>query len=409
MSFIAWDGENPGSRVYAVKIGTTGTATGNQDYTTSQLAGLTPKVIYGQMSRHAVSADPSEDAYAGIDLASITAASGLDSGFFCNNGVTTGATTGGRFGNRPAGTTFLTLVNSGAGTDKSSSLTSLLTEGVRLNWTTNSATDRRLGLMFFAGTGLTAYTNVVNLGTGTSAIDVTGPGFAPDCLIVHSNAAGMSGLVQDAGQTIGFATKDGTQRCVTFKEAVGTTSAPYMILKTNAPMAAMGTGLFYTAPVSDWDANGFSITPSNPAGSDRMGYIALKLAGGQAKIIDLTVPTSSGNQSITGVGFRPQAAIIVVTNLEAVDNDTGAASDLQCGYGIAFIADKVVSSVYRIKNNVSPQETRSLTKEGVILGPSNTSCEATSGTFVSWDADGMTINWTAVQAAGKKGFILFLS
>jgi hypothetical protein len=43
-----------------------------------------------------------------------------------------------------------------------------------------------------------------------------------------------------------------------------------------------------------------------------------------------------------------------------------------------------------------------------LLGASGTTTAAISATLVSFDSDGMTLNYSAVQGTGKKGFVLFI-
>lgn len=115
----------------------------------------------------------------------------------------------------------------------------------------------------------------------------------------------------------------------------------------------------------------------------------------------LTQPTSSGNQSVTGIGFRPKAVIFFGNQCTAdgAINDACASfgvgvlsTQRRCvGYTSARITDGFTNQVSEFQNNASC--IRYLDALGTLLS---------SADFVSSDVDGFTLNWTSANATQRR-------
>jgi hypothetical protein len=137
--------------------------------------------------------------------------------------------------------------------------------------------------------------------------------------------------------------------------------------------------------------------------------MALSFGGRQFKLIDYTTPTSTGSQAITGAGFTPQYALLILTNLESTDPTFSiSTSTLMGGLSICVIGDEQWSTAISIQSGADPSNTATFTGNYAAISPSSTSAQAGLATLTSFDSDGMTLNWSAVQGTGKKGFILFI-
>lgn len=391
-------------KIVTLPIASGTSAPATVSYTSAALSGLTPAGALVIGTIHEVANDPGETAHASLSFGSIVG-SGANHITAQSRDATASTTV-----NRNSSTTTPMRLDT-SGTLLNTTAGATVSGGISLTWTT-TATNRRSMAMAFAGAGTQAKNGVVALGTGTSAINVIGVGFQPDIVFLYGNnddfAAGQTGLYQ---YTFGVATSDGTQRCVVGVELNSQAAgAPFQALLTDcAGGANIASGTTaHKLVVGGFNSDGFTVTPSTSQGSDDIAYLALKFTGQQVKIVSFTTPTSTGSQAITGAGFTPQAAIVVLTNLETIDSVAGATSDLQSGFAVSFIADEHYAMAARIDSGADPTDTAITCRNVALLGASATSTSAITASLTSFDSDGMTLNYSAVQGTGKKGFILFI-
>jgi hypothetical protein len=168
--------------------------------------------------------------------------------------------------------------------------------------------------------------------------------------------------------------------------------------------------LTYDVTVSNFSGSGLDVTASADTGSDRLSLLALKLNNRKFKLVDYTSPTSTGDQGITGVGFTPQFALLVLSNLDAADPTFPiSTSDLMSSLCIASIVDEQWAVSTYIDSGAATTSTSSYSKNQAVSLPTafnfSTGLQAT---LASFESDGMTLNYSAVAATGKKGFILFV-
>lgn len=275
--------------------------------------------------------------------------------------------------------------------------------------TNTDANMRGLAMMFDSATQFAG--GQLSLGTGTSAIPVAA-GFQPDFVIVFGNNGANAAFGNFCGLSYGIATAT-DQRCAALMEGDAIASgSPRMALFNDATHAQVNesTGaLVYKCTVGNFSASGFDITPSASASSDSVVWAAVKLSSRSVKLMDLTTPTSTGSQAVTGVGFWPSALIGVLTNLEAMPTVLPVSStDLCSGLSLLFATEALEHSVaIRIDAGADPTDTAS-NSQNAFLQPSATSTASGSATLTSFNSDGMTLNWSAVQGTAKKGFALFI-
>lgn len=396
-------------RLFAVQDFTTGVSTtGNQDVTTATLSGLTPKAVLTLSSYHDPGNNPNESPYvAELGIGLIDDAGNEFATFAVS--VDGGTSTEDYHGTSAS---VSILINGAANLNRKVADGTIITDGCRYNFTTSNTRDMQAAFMAFAGTGVSAQVGSVSLGTGTTDIDVASVGFQPDVVIGMCSVTGSSHF----HQILGVATSDGTQRCVlTHEQTSQADGKPLQSIITdifNGRKLLTDGSLTYYNTLTSFDASGFTVTRSASAGSDIIRYLALKLDGGNAKIVDLTTPTSTGNFAITGVGFQPTAAIVFLTNLETTFTHSGTlpstSDDLQGGLAIGLIADESWAASIRMNSGEATADTATQFINNAVIGASATDCDAIIASLVSWDSDGATFNFSAVQAAGKKGFILFM-
>jgi hypothetical protein len=388
-----------------------GTSTGVQTITNSNITGVTPKGAITLIDFHDLATPGDESAQAAFSLGAMDAT--LDQCIRGNSTDNLASTSGG-----VANEDDYAIHLSASGIDKEAA-GALVSGGVEYNFASNGSFSAPVAYMAFAGSGTSCVCSSVSLGTGTSAIDVTTPGFEPDAVMFFT-AAGAADAASTGGlrYSFGFATPDGTQICLAFAERGGLGSSnPKQVIITDAaamiftqPLASTAA-VEYAVTTSDFDVSGFSVTPSASATSDILPYIAIQTGRG-CKIVEFTTPTSTGSATITGAGFTPQAAIVVTSSLEATnivsDVGTRSPSALQAGVGIALVADNAKAFSWRVKAAADPTVTKSFSGDFAVLGADDNSAEAITATFTAWTSDGMQVNYTAVTGTAKRGFILFM-
>lgn len=392
--------------VFAVQDFVTGTSTGAQSFTSATITGVTPAAALVLQPNHDPTNDPGETAILSVGFAAIQGTTDLSAFSWSrdNNASTSVFSSANAKGHQ-------VFNNSGSTVKQADGQT--VSGGIELNYTTNTSPSLRGAFAAFAGADVSAKAAEVNLGTGTSAIDITAPAFEPDVVLLFGNGFQFNGA---AGTpffyTFGICTNDGTQRCVMWAETGSLAdSRPFQTLRDDCAggRIADSTGaLTYKTTVSDFDANGFSITPSASASSNRIAYLAIKTTDRQVKLADFDTPTATGSHTITGAGFTPRFALAVVTNLEAVNDHPGSTSDNQAGFAACFIGDEQWAASWRINAGEATTDTASQLSNVALMGASATDCDAIKATFTAWTSDGVTLNFSAVQGTAKKGFILFI-
>jgi len=117
------------------------------------------------------------------------------------------------------------------------------------------------------------------------------------------------------------------------------------------------------------------------------------------KVGTFTAPAGTGNQAITGVGFKPKAVVVCSCNQTA--------SGFNDGWNAFFgITDGTQSFVlYGVsQDNVATSSSRNLYQNARFIDIYNTAgTNISRATFVSMDADGFTVNWSV---AGSSGVII---
>lgn len=290
----------------------------------------------------------------------------------------------------------------------------LKTEGMDVAYDSGGAGVTEYTALFFAGTGVQAHGGRLDL--NTSPQDVTDPGFEPDIVFTFGNSTAMNSVsaVTRFSVNFGIAVNDGsaTQRSIAFREEnFQAAGAIVGALLTDAAHGVMtgGGSLSTKSVISTFDSSGFTQTPTNASTGVDAFYLAVKLDGKQFKLVDLTTPTSTGSQAITGAGFTPSFALVVLTSLETTDSFPGATSANQSGFSISLLtSSEQWTHAARLRSGAANPDNAKLSLPIALLGATDTACDTIKATLTSFDSDGMTLNYSAVAGTGKKGFILFV-
>lgn len=389
---------------FAVKKNGTPTATGNQDVTNSNFGGVAAKLALIFQSGHNAANDPGDTPNARIGIG---AYDGVTADGRCVGAVSldnqaatdvyrTAHVAASNWNQSPGAVTFLNARGA-----------AMLTDGVRQNFIDVQATSYQGLMAFMGGSDFSCAVGGINLGTGTSAITTT-PGIAADAILFFgTQSAGVPG--DFFGQVVGMALRDGTQKCIAWAEtdAVAAGGQPSQVILSNkcfAQQSITAGTQDYTVTAGNFTATAFDLTPSANAGSDTLGYVAMRFGGKSCKLWDFSTPTSTGNVSDATPLFKPDFGMIFGTNLEAMDSGAFDANTAG-GLGIsAFTALDQAALSWYIDATADPTNTGSDAKANAMRVGNGLGAAGVVADLVSMNSNGWTLNYTSVQANAKKAF-----
>ncbi len=271
-------------------------------------------------------------------------------------------------------------------------------DGMDIVWGVTPPSAFLLTVMFFAGSDLTAY---VDDGGGSAL----GCGFTPDVCIGVSHRAGWAdSLSTNQAMSFGVCVNDGaeTQYSINTSGADGTTVGENALLVSDDAIIEniFKTSTFTPSVITGFTSNGFTLTGS------LFSYLLMEFNGAfSAEIIPYTTASSTGDDAITGAGFKPQAAIVGV-------GDDAAAYDTRYNASIFSILISAIDDTDQYANeNVSKDagensNTHSRSDDTAIYYSDHNGSQASIASFSSFDSDGLTLNYSDVSEPSMKGFIL---
>jgi uncharacterized protein YhfF len=394
----------------AVTRAAANTATGTQDFTSDDLGGLTPKAAIFLVTG---------------GIADGTVADGLRFSF----GVTSGtsqwfihsisrhglaSSSVGYVGGNDA-VIHMRLASDIATAEASAAFDSFITDGVRINWTDAPDSAYLVTVILLAGDDLSAFAGVGDFSDAQDGAQaVTATSFTPD-LVIFGNRGG--GLGSTSGATAGIfnigAAHNGvgiTQRGASMKERgsrpnmelYGHVSDLYAMMELNQD----GT-ISYAGEVTAFDTNGFTVTTrvGSAGGADKYGYLALKFANHSSWVGSVDTPTSTGNNAQTGPGFKPQFLMQFLTAFIAFNSGTN--TDTAGAYGISVVdQDEAYSNTVAGDDGAADSDTQSLSDDVPINMDDATGTDMFAATFVSFDTNGWTLNFSDTDATVRKWWAL---
>ena len=374
----------------------TGTgSTGNQAVTG---VGFQPKVVLFRYNMSAT--DTSQgDAIIGFGVG-VSSSDRRVSGNYATTGLTTSANAA---WNQP--TYCIYTPGGGSRAD----LVSLDSDGFTINWVTSS--QMAVQYLALGGDAIThVKTGSAAAKTSTGNQSYTGLGFQPTALIVFAGKFSTSPLDQTTNGSglFGFATSSSDRGFVAWRNQTG--SNPQAAKHRQSTQRIMSTTTNFTeADFVSFDSDGFTLNFTTSGGSaDVFYYLALR--GPQVKVTSFNQATSTGNQSITGAGFTPKAAIMASANDVSGNNDS-AQAHARASFGWATGTSERASLWLGETDNVSPTvASRNLDRTKLIKmmteGASPTVNAAAD--HVSFDSDGQTINWSTADGTARQIIVLWI-
>ncbi len=287
-------------------------------------------------------------------------------------------------------------------------LVSLDADGFTVNVTTAPASAFRVGYLALGGTDLTnvALGNFAGSGlTGNQAI--TGVGFQPDAVLIF----GTEDTLVDDNSTnglffLGFAVSATERACISISaDNNEATSNVNRLQFTDACLVGLSVGGSVDAEadfVSN-DADGFTINWSD---SRDKAYHFLCLKGAQYAVGSLDTQTSTGNFSETGVGFQGDAGIFAsFCNV----TDASPVGGLEMSLGVATSSTERFIIGGTSEDGQATTDCDNYSDDGLIY-QNYDFAQALEGSidFVSWDADGFTLDQVDADPTAGNEMIYFV-
>lgn len=374
---------------------------GTADFTSSGFG--TPKCAYFYGGYGTVNGTVVSDA--GLWLGFYDGTNEFGNGFAAEDGQTT-TDTGSQGNASGAGITLLSTDQTTDGTCTAS----WITDGVRLTCADAPPSAYLLNVLLIGGPGVSncAVGQLTSNATLNGTASTTAPGFTPDVVIGFSRFG-------DAAHSrigLGFAWRNGgtiVQRAAAlYNQGAVTTSYVASNLVTNRLIINDLIGATATMELTSFDANGFTLTTRDAGLAKTMTYLALKLNGLSAWLGTSDSPTATGNQGVTGIGFLPQAGLMLHGEWAAVDTGYSTGNGEVLGVS-AFTATQSAGSAVSSDDGVGTSNEDSVTDTKACRLRKDGADYATC-TVSSMDSDGITFNYTVAPAAvTKRALLLFQS
>lgn len=285
-------------------------------------------------------------------------------------------------------------------------------DGFTLDWTVvfNGALINYLAL---GGTALTAAIKEVQSPTSTGAVAYTGVGFAPTALVLASigSATAPPSTATTGILGLGFASGLSAQGAASVASADNSgTSITQHGQQTDKGLhviSSIADTVLLSADIDAFGSDGFTLDWTTVQASARYVWV-ICLAGAAVKVGEISQATGTGDQATSGVGFSPNALLLMSAN-DATDQVVAANARLSFGGGVSSSSR---SSVWLGDTNGAAITigSRDLDRTKIIKMLTEAGATPTTDAAAdlsSFGADGFTLNWTAADATARK--ILYMA
>ena len=286
---------------------------------------------------------------------------------------------------------------------------SMDSDGFTINWAT--ASQMVVTYLALGGDAIThVKTGSAAAKTSTGNESYTGLGFQPTALIVWAGKFSTTPLDQSTNGNgmFGVATSSSARGMVAWRNL--NNSNPQVAKRRQSTQRVLSsTTTFTEADFVSFDSDGFTLNyPTAGGNADIFYYLALR--GPQVKVSSFNQATTTGNQSITGAGFMPKAALMMSANDVSGNNDA-AQAHARASFGWATGTSERASFWIGETDNVSPTVAhRNLDRTKLIkmMTEGGSPTVNAAADHVSFDSDGQTINWTTADGTARQIIVFWI-
>lgn len=279
--------------------------------------------------------------------------------------------------------------------------------GVRININTGFVVQGFC--ILFGGTEVQAYASTALLDDKDVTQQITAPGFRSNMTFfaMDGKAPGHAASTQGAFG-FGWASNDGTTILQSGygrsdRDNVTTTEQRAQVNSARVGCYITSSTPFQWAVEMGDNANGFSVTArdNRSAINDHVAYLALEITGRSVWAGMMNSPTATGNDAQTGPGFRPALVGLIPNMVTAVDALKINAEAGSFGFS-AFTQTQEACGAVAGEDAVTTSNTESVFDDDAVDLNDEAGAAAFDATFVSMDANGWTLNFSAVDGATRK-------
>lgn len=285
------------------------------------------------------------------------------------------------------------------------SFSSWVTDGVQISWTSTPVRAYLITTILFGGSDLSVAVGDVDQDSSVSTLS-----FAPDTVIfVNPNSSSsQNSNISDTKMSYGFSFKGASTEEGCYSHNFVDTTTPSSVSTAVRNDGAFSQGGSYVNGITTWASNGFTV--GTGVGSDRIAYLALK-TGLLADVRIIDGPTSTGNQSYTGVGFKPQFLMVIGSDHDTVNTieTTGTGS----GFSVAVYDgtnENSYATIFGEEDAANPTNVWYGAGQTIISAYNDTGSSAVNiATVSSLDSDGYTFNYSTANATARKHLVFAIS
>jgi hypothetical protein len=290
--------------------------------------------------------------------------------------------------------------------DVDAAFVSFIENGVTLNWSDLPATSQLYTVIFFAGSGVSAYMETITPGAVSTTTSVTGAGFQADIVFLSTatrTGTSTSGSYQNA---FGICTPGNTDVCLAVHDlAGGAASVGVSTVRSDRCIgwtSTTGGGSWRSGLTSSVNANGVDLNVVDLDMNVDVHCLLLKFDTIKVSVGSFDSPTSTGNNTLTDPNFRPQAVIFGLTNETAVDTINTTTS---CAWGIsAFTGDSEFCNSWADQDAANPSNTQCISDNTAVRFSDYDGSNLHTASFVEMGAQGPTLNYSAANGTVRKWF-----
>lgn len=388
-------------------------SSGNQDFTiawSDGSTGNTPDCAFFIMTRATTDATAADHRMIALGAASGTSARWS----FATHSESGQTTTNTDVLRRDNGAVSIMTTSGGVGAY--ADLSSFGSDTVTISWDQNPEAQFLLHITAFADTDGCVAGTFTPAGSDAGTVDVTTLGATANFVWGIGAARSFTPGIQQHGgwESMGFYTYDGTTA-----RNMGTYQGSYNNLTTSSISAGYwddamvtmrnnnSTPTQFTVTLSA-HASGFTATStdwSNSCGTCAMAYLAIDLPDGdEAYVGTATTPTSTGDMTLSGMGWESQAVALITTMIDAASgaNESDPPDNEGTNYGVAISTTSEYSLGTTDRDNQTTTDSQSRSESALLsvftgAGTQSLACDADA-----FGATSITLDCTTVDATARR-------
>ncbi len=238
-----------------------------------------------------------------------------------------------------------------------------------------------------------------------------GLGVTPKALILWTE--GKTGESFGVSSLFGFGVTDGStskSASAGSEDAQNSSQEARRIANKALTIIDWNQVLVAEADWSSWDSTNFTLSWST---NNSTGYVIHFIAIGgtdiSAKVVGWTMPTTTGNHSVSGVGFKPDIVIHVHAGSGFTNTPTSNHGSASFGLGVMDAdGDQWATSFLAEDGSPTSDTQRGQQTDACIYAFDNGLTVTKEASWVSVDSSGFTVNFATANSSASQAFSLAL-